>query len=143
MKQKIQNIFAGMNDYNCFACGPDHPFGLHMEFDYDPDTHTVSSLIRPGSLFDGFPGILHGGIQATLLDEIAFWGVLARHGKSGLTKDLQLNYRKKCPTDIPIRAVGSVGLIERHVAAVDVLLENPENQVVFTSGTVRYFIPPR
>ncbi|MBN1878894.1 PaaI family thioesterase [bacterium] len=140
MKRMIENTFSRLENYNCFACGPDHPFGLHMEFYFDDDARTITSTIRPGELFDGFPGILHGGIQATILDEVAFWGVWAQHGKCGLTSGLEIVYRKKCPSDQMLEVAGIVGEIERRLVTVDAVLRHHESHTVYTTATVRYFI---
>lgn len=141
MKRKLENIFSDVDGYNCFACGPDHPFGLHLEFYYDDATHEVSSVLSPDTLFAGFPGILHGGIQATILDEVAFWGSWARYQRSGFTYDLDIRYKRKCPVNEPIKAVGIVRDKDRRLVPVDVVLCHPENSEVYTEGHVRYYIP--
>jgi acyl-coenzyme A thioesterase PaaI-like protein len=141
VKRKLENIFSRVDGYNCIACGPKHPFGLRLEFFYDEDTRTVSSQMTPGDLFSGFPGILHGGIQATILDEIAFWGVWAQHGQSGFTYDFNIQYRKKCPPDVLLEALGEVGDVQRRLVSVNVQLRNQQNKDTYSKGTVRYFIP--
>jgi hypothetical protein len=57
---------AGPN--RCFACGADNPDGLHLEFLLAPDGSVVCFPAVSES-FVGYPGYLHGGIIATLLDE--------------------------------------------------------------------------
>lgn len=51
----------------CFACGKENPIGLKLHFHREGDT--VSSEFVPGELHQGWPGIVHGGIINTLLDE--------------------------------------------------------------------------
>ena len=53
----------------CFGCGEDNPEGLHLQFEEQPDGagHAVVVL---GDHHSGEPGIVHGGIQATMLDEV-------------------------------------------------------------------------
>ncbi len=96
-------------------------------------------MVTPGVLFDGFPGILHGGIQATILDEVAFWGIWACYGKNGVTLDFQLSYKKKCPTGKNIEARGIIGERDRRIIPVEVSLRDPDSDVIYTSGVVRYF----
>jgi len=141
MKRKLHNTFSTLEDYNCFACSPIHPFGLHLEFYYDDDLSEVSCQLNPDILFAGFPGILHGGIQATILDEVAFWGSWAKLGKTGFTYDLSVKYKRKCPVQTMIEAVGIVGELSKRIVTVDVSLRNPDSLEVYTEGTVRYYFP--
>ncbi len=141
MRQKIKKTYDLTGGDNCFACGPKHPFGLHLEFCFDPDIREISSTFHSDKLFAGFPGILHGGIQATILDEIAFWGIQACYHQIGFTYDLSVKYRKKCPTDHLLEAIGCVGDIRRRIVATDVVLRSSDTKMVFTSGTIRYYLP--
>ncbi|MBN1296861.1 PaaI family thioesterase [bacterium] len=141
MKRRLENIFDSVENYNCFACGPNHPFGLHLTFEYDDAVDEVSCLIRPDMLFAGFPGILHGGIQATILDEVAFWGTWGKHGRSGFTYDLTIRYRQKCPVETTIEAIGIVHDEEKRLVPVDVVLRNPDTGMIYTDGRVRYYLP--
>jgi hypothetical protein len=51
----------------CFGCGPANVSGLHLEFFLTESRSVVSTPVIPHG-FDGHPGLLHGGIIATLLD---------------------------------------------------------------------------
>ena len=67
---KIKNAFALRNsDYCCFGCAPDNVAGLHMEFFRDGEEFW--SEWSPKEQFDGWKGVVHGGIQVTLMDEIS------------------------------------------------------------------------
>lgn len=141
MKRKLENDFSTIENYNCFACGPNHPFGLHLEFYYDDQRNEVTCPLIPETLFAGFPGILHGGIQATILDEVGFWGSWARHGRTGFTYDLSIKYKRKCPVEESIEAVGIVGDLEKRLVPITVFLRHPDSGEVYTEGEVRYYIP--
>ena len=67
----------------CFGCGTTHPFGFHLTFAREGDE--VVSRFTPGDTFQGPPGILHGGLVATLADEVAAWTVVLALGKFGFT----------------------------------------------------------
>jgi len=90
----MRKIINPFNDGGnpCFACSINHPLGLHMEFYEDGDE--LVCLWEPGTLFQGFPGILHGGIQATLMDEIASWTVFIKGETAGVTSNMHIEYRK-------------------------------------------------
>jgi hypothetical protein len=55
----------------CFGCGPHNPHGLRLRFEREGDV--VRSRFTLGSGYDGPPGILHGGLQAMVADEVAGW----------------------------------------------------------------------
>lgn len=56
-------------DNKCFVCGRENPAGLKIPFKVDRENKTISCEFTPGPEYQGFKGITHGGIIATLLDE--------------------------------------------------------------------------
>ena len=51
----------------CFACGRENPIGLKLTFRREGDA--VKAEFTPGEFHQGWPGVIHGGIIETLLDE--------------------------------------------------------------------------
>ena len=141
MVHDIENVFSKTQDYNCFACGPNHPFGLKLKFKYDDVLDEVFTQIVPQSLYAGFPGILHGGLQATILDDLAFWGAWVKYQRSGFTFDLKIRYKRKCPVDRLIEGRVKVGGLNHNLVDADVRLIDPVTTELFTKGTVRYYLP--
>ena len=92
MERKIINPFAGRSGYNCFGCSPDNKLGLQLSFLNEGEYIVARWLPQPQ--FQGYHNLLHGGIQATLLDEIASWYVYARLHTAGVTSRLAVRYRK-------------------------------------------------
>ncbi len=89
---KLNNPYARLPEYHCFGCSPHHATGLRMEF-YDDGEELVSTW-EPNPEFQGFHDILHGGIQATMMDEIASWVVFTRLDTAGVTYQMKTRYRK-------------------------------------------------
>ena len=58
------------NSKMCFICGLENPVGLHLHI-YEVEPGMVETSYRAPEHFQGYPGVLHGGIVAALLDEIA------------------------------------------------------------------------
>ncbi len=96
--KKIKNPWLGLTEkgYNCFACAPTNPYGLKMEFYEDGDD--IVSFWTPGTNYQGWMDTLHGGIQATLLDEIGGWIIARKCQTSGMTTNLNVKYKKPIPT---------------------------------------------
>lgn len=90
-------------DRMCFACGQDNPIGLKLTFSHDGDT-CVASFVAD-RVFQGYEGIVHGGILATLLDEIMARFVWERSGPAATAK-LCVTYRRPAPTGEPIHLRG-------------------------------------
>lgn len=113
--KKIINPWLGLTDkgYNCFACAPTNPCGLKMEFYEDGDD--IVSIWTPGDNYQGWLDTLHGGIQATLLDEIGGWIIARKFQTSGMTTNLNIKYKKPIPTgkDIKIEIRGRVKEVKR------------------------------
>jgi uncharacterized protein (TIGR00369 family) len=84
----------------CFACSPHNSLGLRLRFTRT-DTFAVECSYTAAEHLMGAPGVLHGGVQATLLDEIL--GVAADTGFPDgeapklVTVDFQLRYRRPVP----------------------------------------------
>lgn len=90
--KKIINPWVGEPTYHCYGCCPDSHSGLRMEF-YENGDEIVSRW-RPREEFQGWRNTLHGGIQATLADEIASWVVFRKFQTSGVTSKLEARYMK-------------------------------------------------
>jgi uncharacterized protein (TIGR00369 family) len=56
------------DDGHCFVCGPKNPIGLKLDFSFDGKT--IRTGFIPGKEHQGYMNIVHGGIIATLLDEV-------------------------------------------------------------------------
>lgn len=98
--KKIKNPWEHLLDegYNCFGCSKNNPLGLKMEF-YE-DGEDIISLWHPDSNYQGWLNTLHGGIQATLMDEIGAWYVSRKLQTAGMTTNLNVKYMKPVPTGV-------------------------------------------
>ena len=83
----------------CFGCAPNNPLGLHMEFFEDGDD--IVAFWKPQGTYQGWLRTLHGGIQTTLMDELAGWVVLRKLQTSGVTSRLDAKFMKSISTDEP------------------------------------------
>ena len=96
---EVENIFVGLENYNCFACSPYHADGLRLKFYYDPEEQCVVSPIEPlRESMAGFPTILHGGFQAMILDEAMFWAVCHSHRKVTFSSEFEMHFLKPVRT---------------------------------------------
>ena len=54
---------------DCFACGSNNGTGFGLKF-YKQEDGTVSGNFFADPKFEGYSGIIHGGVVATLLDSV-------------------------------------------------------------------------
>lgn len=93
----------------CFGCGPQNAKGLKLRFWYTKEG-CISNHKIPNE-YCGFTGLAHGGIIATLLDEVAAWTVITQLFRIGITLQATVNYIKPVPTEEEIIIKGE---IEKH-----------------------------
>jgi uncharacterized protein (TIGR00369 family) len=89
----------------CFACGPKNPIGLKLKFDWDG--REVKSRFTPGEFHQGWAGLVHGGITASLLDEAMSYAALYS-GVNSLTARMQVRFKRPVPIDEPLTVTASV-----------------------------------
>jgi acyl-coenzyme A thioesterase PaaI-like protein len=89
----------------CFACGRDNPSGLKLEVRVEDGRAIVD--FDPAPIHQGFPGHMHGGLLATLLDEVMAWAIYAS-GSWAVTARMEIRFRDPAPLDQRLRAVGWV-----------------------------------
>jgi acyl-coenzyme A thioesterase PaaI-like protein len=70
-------------DQPCFGCSPTHPIGFRLRFSREGDE--VVTRFTPGADHQGPPGLMHGGLVATLADELAAWTLVGLLEKFGFT----------------------------------------------------------
>jgi acyl-coenzyme A thioesterase PaaI-like protein len=105
----LENIFTDLPGCNCFACSPSHEWGLRMEFYLDKvGGRVLSPLPKAKEGMAGFPGILHGGFQAMLLDEIMFWAAYGLASRIVFTGRLEVKLSRTVPTETPLMMEGWV-----------------------------------
>ncbi|MCA1754592.1 MAG: PaaI family thioesterase [Spirochaeta sp.] len=91
--REVPNPYAGSETYNCFGCAPHNECGLQMKF-FRHEDGSVTASWKPRREFEGFPGVVHGGVQAALADETAAWMIHVVLGTAGVTKELHTRYHK-------------------------------------------------
>ena len=99
------------NSSHCFACGMDNPIGLKLNF-YQTASDEVTAEYTAPEKYQGYPGILHGGVTAAILDEAAgraHMGTDPAASNFMYTAQLNVKYKKKVPIGQPLKIVGKQG----------------------------------
>jgi uncharacterized protein (TIGR00369 family) len=85
-----------VSNTRCFVCGPDNARGLRILYRSDP-SGVAEAEWTPEAVWEGFRGIVHGGVIATVLDE-AMSKAVAATGCQALTGELRVRYRRAVST---------------------------------------------
>lgn len=138
--KKIINPWKDTEGYYCFGCAPQNESGLQMEFYEEGDE--IISFWQPEAKYQGWFNTLHGGIQATLLDEICGWVIIRKLQTAGVTSKMETRYMKPIYTTggkLTLRA--SIREQKRNIVIIDACICNPEGEIC-TSAVCTYFAYP-
>lgn len=111
-----------------------------MQF-YDEGDSVISTW-EPTGNFQGWHNVLHGGIQATLMDEIASWVVFTKLGTTGVTSKMEVKLSKPMLMNKgPVKLVAKLREMRRNIAVIDVELIDCEGNCC-AEGVFHYFTYP-
>jgi acyl-coenzyme A thioesterase PaaI-like protein len=99
------------NSHGCFICGLRNPIGLKMVFHEDYEQKRVLARLSVPECYRSYPGVVHGGIVATILDETSGRALMIYSGDINdffVTAKMEVRYRRATPTETPLVAVGWV-----------------------------------
>lgn len=93
----------------CFVCGLANVFGLKAGF-FQLDNGELLATFEPLEEHQSYPGRLHGGVAAAILDETIGRAVLGAMGEEvwGVTVDFSMRLKKPVPISGPLRVVGRI-----------------------------------
>jgi len=115
----------------CFLCGKDNPHGLHVFWTQDDKAKTVLCETEISENYRSYPGVVHGGVVAALLDETAGRAIIMDNGPDALmvTLKLEVVYKKVTPTNTKLKIYGRVKKTGTSRAVV-------EGEIVLPDGSV-------
>jgi acyl-coenzyme A thioesterase PaaI-like protein len=117
----------------CFGCGAQNPIGLHLDgFAATPEG--VKAPFTPGSDFNGFHGVVHGGVIATALDEISAWSAIVAEGVFVFTAKLEIRYRAEAKIGDPFVLTGTVTQRRGRRLLIDAVMRSGETVTAQSSG---------
>lgn len=134
-----QVFFAGDSN-RCFGCSPGNPAGLRLEF-FETDEGVETPYSAPPHL-EGAPGVIHGGIQATILDEVLCMTAYAKAGTRVVTGELTVRYLRAAPTETRLVIRGRIAgkRSESYLIEGGIYLEANGEELTRAKG--RFFLQP-
>ncbi len=123
-------------------CGVKNPYGLHMTF-YESGLGEVVAEYTVPEKFQGYPGIVHGGIIASMLDEVT--GRVFMGGdppRFMVTARLSIRYRKPVPIGKLLRMTGRIKADNGRVCTSTGELRDEDGQLLVEADAVLAELPP-
>ena len=124
------------NSKMCFICGLQNPVGLHLHI-YEIEPGVVESTYIAPDHFQGYPGVLHGGIVGAILDELcgrSQMGADPMTPRFMFTARLEVKYRKNVPIGKLLRLVGKAGKSKGKSAEAWAGIYDPDTNELLAEG---------
>lgn len=129
------------NSNHCFVCGLSNPIGLHMRF-FQTSPGEISADITVPEGYQGYPGVVHGGIVAAMLDEVCGRSHMGGDPPRFLyTARLEIRYRKNVPVGEPLHLVGCAGKSKRRTATATGTIYNANDEVLAEADALLINVP--
>lgn len=129
------------NSRDCFVCGLANPIGLKLRFDITAPGE-VTTLYTVPECYQGFPGVVHGGIVAAMLDEVCGRVHMGDDPPRFMyTARLEVRYRKNVPVEQPLRVVGTALKSKSRTATSTGVIYGPEGEVLAEADALLVDVP--
>ena len=137
----LSNPWSEIPGYNCFGCCDKNPLGLKMKF-IEKEDYVMSEWIA-NTDYQGYHNVLHGGIQASLMDEIAGWTIFVKANTGGVTARLEVKYKKPVALDEkPIVLKSYLVEINKRIARLKVELFNSNGELCSVAEAEYFVLSP-
>ncbi len=129
------------NSRSCFVCGLANPVGLQLRF-YSQGSAQVKAEYTVPEHYQGYPGVVHGGIVAAMLDEICARALMAGDNPRFMfTARLELRYRKNVPVGQPLQLIGRALKIKSQTASAHGAIYSSEGELLAEAEALLMNIP--
>lgn len=140
MKYKV--LRKESNSTECFVCGTDNPGGVQADF-YALESGECACIFTAKHIHEGHPGILHGGIICSILDETVGRAMSVNHPKtSAYTIELNVKFLKTIPSQMQLIALGRLDIVEEKVYKASGEIYLPTGQKAATCEGTYFIITP-
>ncbi|MGA2261015.1 MAG: PaaI family thioesterase [Acidobacteriota bacterium] len=141
MNHRVQQ--KQQNSSMCLVCGLKNPFGLKGSF-YEMETGELICLFTPSDVHQSYPGRLHGGIAAAILDETIGRAIMMKYDQMvwGVTFEFSIRYQKPIPLDRELRVVGRITIEAGRTFEGEGKILLPDSGAVAATGYGKYMKMP-
>jgi acyl-coenzyme A thioesterase PaaI-like protein len=134
---KVLDPYTFGSEQRCFGCGPHHPIGFKLQFVREGSEIVVR--MTPGADYEGPPGIMHGGLQTTLADELGAWTIIGLKDRMGFTTAIDVRLLR--PARVGVELEGRGRIIADHGDRVIVAVIFKQGAATTLRGRISFVIP--
>jgi acyl-coenzyme A thioesterase PaaI-like protein len=122
----LQTALRARAQSSCFVCGQDNPHGLQIQFQRQDDGG-ITATWTPAAAWEGFRGIIHGGIVSAVLDE-AMSKAVASTKTEALTAELRVRFRRRVTSGSPFSIRGWIVSRNKRLIKTEAVLLAPDGK---------------
>ena len=126
------------SDGRCFVCGKENAGGLQLDFSFSEDGLSAETVFLPDEKYQGWPGIVHGGIIMTVLDE-AMAKAAVHRGFTVVTGEMTVKLKNPPKTGEPLRCRGTIENVKRKILYAGARAAR-EDGTVIAEATAKFVI---
>jgi acyl-coenzyme A thioesterase PaaI-like protein len=124
---------------SCFVCGEDNPLGLRARSYQVADRVELPFQVRPE--FSGWSGVTHGGLIATVLDEVMTWAAILASERPCFAAEFSVRLQRPLPPSTQCVAAARASGVRRSIVVTEAELRDREG-LVYAKATGRYMTVP-
>ena len=129
------------NSKHCFVCGRENPYGLQLKF-YETQPGQVVVEYTVPEQYQGYPGVVHGGIVAAMLDEVTGRAHMGGDPPRFMfTARLEIRYHKNVPIGEPLKIVGYAGKSRERTAMASGKIFGPDGDLLAEAEALLVNVP--
>jgi acyl-coenzyme A thioesterase PaaI-like protein len=129
------------NSNHCFVCGRENTYGLQLKFYQTMPGEVVVEYTVPEQ-FQGYPGVVHGGVVAAMLDEVTGRTQMGGYPPRFMfTAKLNVRYRKNVPIGQPLKIIGRAGISRDRTATATGEIYGPDGDLLAEAEAVLVNVP--
>jgi uncharacterized protein (TIGR00369 family) len=117
---------------NCFVCGENNPGGLRLHFDIDKEKQTLKTIFVATPIYQGYDGVVHGGIITTLLDE-AMAKLAYELGYKVMTASMEIRFKNPAPILEPLHVFGQITDVDRRLIRAKARVTREDGTILATA----------
>ena len=129
------------NSRHCFVCGLENAYGLKLRFRETGPGEVTADYVVPEQ-FQGYPGVVHGGIVTAMLDEVTGRAhINSDQTRFMFTAKIEIRFRKNVPIGQPIKIVGQIEKSKSRMASSTGRIIGPNGDVLAEAKTLLVDLP--
>jgi uncharacterized protein (TIGR00369 family) len=135
----IELPWGKLEEHRCFACSPRNPRGLQLAF-HEAAGWDMACTYRPDDLVTNYPGMLHGGVAVTILDELLGQAVFHRTRHLPVSVEANVRWHKPVKVGEEVLAAARITATFDRVHAAKAYLFRADGKVA-AELTGQYYTP--